>query len=125
MTDADHTPGGISIHAVDISRGVPAEGLRVQLLRLDGCSEIEVAKGECNESGLLVHPIAKGIGAERGLYILRFDVGSYFRAADVNISNPGFLETAEFHFGVDRIEEHFHLPIKFTPWGYSLFRGGA
>jgi len=30
-----------------------------------------------------------------------------------------------FRFGIDRVEEHFHLPFKFTPWGFSLFRGGA
>lgn len=125
MADADQTPGGISIHAVDISRGIPAEGLRIQLLRLDEGIEVEVAKGECDKNGLLNHPVAKGSGVERGLYGLRFDVGSYYRSANVKIPDPSFLETAEFHFGVDRIAEHFHLPIKFTPWGYSLFRGGA
>lgn len=125
MSDSEQTPGGISIHAVDISRGIPAEGLQVLLLRLDDHSKVEVAKGECNESGLLTHPVEKGAGVERGMYCLRFDVGSYYRSANVQIPSPGFLESAEFHFGVDRIEEHFHLPIKFTPWGYSLFRGGA
>ena len=27
-----------------------------------------------------------------------------------------------FRFGIDRVSEHFHIPFKFTPWGFSLFR---
>ena len=34
--------GGISIHAVDIARGVPAAGLRVRLHRVDGDCRVGV-----------------------------------------------------------------------------------
>lgn len=117
-------PGGISVHAVDIARGVPAAGLRVRLWRLDG-SRTQIAAGACAESGLLVHPVSEGAGVARGVYEVEFDVGAYYRDSGVTLPDPSFLDVAVFRFGIDRVTEHFHLPFKFTPWGFSLFRGGA
>ncbi len=116
--------GGISIHAVDIAGGVPASGLSVQLWRLDG-GKTEIAAGRCDKDGLLRHPVSDGVGVTRGVYEVAFDVGAFYRDAGVSLPDPSFLEIAVFRFGIDRVGEHFHLPFKFTPWGFSLFRGGA
>ena len=116
--------GGISIHAVDIARGIPAAGLIVRLCRIDG-ERHELATGTCGESGLFQHPVMDGVGVERGMYEVEFEVGSSFRNSGVAIPDPSFLEVAIFRFGIDKVPEHFHLPFKFTPWGFSLFRGGA
>ncbi|WP_347309583.1 hydroxyisourate hydrolase [Defluviimonas sp. SAOS-178_SWC] len=125
--DANHRnppAGGISIHAVDIARGVPAAGLCVRLFRLaDGRTEI--ASGRCSDGGLLQHPVAEGANVLRGLYEVEFDIAQYYRDAGIDIPDPAFLEVVVYRFGIDRVGEHFHLPMKFTPWGFSLFRGGA
>lgn len=122
--DKQTNAGGISVHAVDISRGIPAHGLAVKLWYLEG-GRVEIASGACSKSGLLQHPVADGIGVERGLYEVEFDVGAYFRENGVPLPDPSFLEVAIFRFGIDKVTEHFHLPFKFTPWGFSMFRGGA
>lgn len=125
VTDDDKAAaGGISIHAFDIARGIPAAGLNVRLWRLQASRE-EIAAGACDERGVLHHPVAKGAGVERGMYEVEFDVGAYYRGSGVAVLDPSFLEVAAFRFGIDRVNEHFHLPFKFTPWGFSLFRGGA
>ena len=116
--------GGISIHAVDIAGGVPAAGLGVRLWFL-GDDKVEVASGTCSQSGLLQHPVAEGAGVERGMYEVEFDVAAYYRNRGIEVPDPSFLEVAVFRFGIDKVSEHFHLPFKFTPWGFSLFRGGA
>ena len=36
-----------------------------------------------------------------------------------------FLDAVTFHFGIADPAQHYHLPFKCTPWGYSCFRGGA
>ena len=36
-----------------------------------------------------------------------------------------FQEVVPFRFGIDDPAQHYHLPLKFTPWGFTLFRGGA
>ncbi len=125
MSTSKTTPaGGISIHAVDISRGIPAGGLSVRLYRIDSHRDL-IATGTCTGSGLFEHAVATGEGIERGMYEVEFDVSSYYRASSVDIPEPAFLEVALFRFGIDKVNEHFHLPFKFTPWGFSLFRGGA
>jgi len=122
--DSEQHAGGISIHAVDIAGGTPAAGLGVKLWHL-GNDRVQIAAGSCSESGLLVHPVADGVGVKRGMHEVEFDVGSFYRDRGTPLPNPAFLEVAEFRFGIDRVTEHFHLPFKFTPWGFSLFRGGA
>ena len=124
MSTSNGNAGGISIHAVDVSRGVPAAGLAVRLLRADGDRQL-VAQGICKAGGHFEHPVSSGVGVGRGLYQIEFDVAAYYRANQVTIPSPAFLEVAVFRFGIDHVEEHFHLPFKFTPWGFSLFRGGA
>ena len=126
MSDTNEKPpsGGISIHAVDVANGIPAAGLKLNLRRINPQSA-EVAAGTCAENGHFQHPISNGTGVERGLYEIEFDVGTYYRDRGVVIPDPSFLEVAVFRFGIDRVSEHFHLPFKFTPWGFSLFRGGA
>jgi len=126
MTDTtgQDKAGGISIHAVDVSRGVPAAGLSLRLRRLDPGAAV-IAEGACAANGHFVHPVAEGDGVLRGSYEVEFDVGAFFRESGVSIPDPPFLEVAVFRFGIDAVREHFHLPFKFTPWGFSLFRGGA
>ena len=120
----DARAGGISIHAVDVANGIPANGLAVSLFFL-GDTEMEIASGACDASGLLQHLVSEGQGVRRGMYRVEFSVGDYFRSLGADLPDPAFMETAIFHFGIDKVKEHFHLPFKFTAWGYSLFRGGA
>ncbi|HUG76827.1 MAG TPA: hydroxyisourate hydrolase, partial [Burkholderiales bacterium] len=35
------------------------------------------------------------------------------------------LDVVTYRFGISDPEQHYHLPFKCTPWGYSCFRGGA
>lgn len=116
--------GGISIHAVDVARGIPAAGLSVLLRRISPTS-LEIAQGSCGPDGHFAHPVARGEGVTRGLYEVTFGVASYYRDSGTALPDPAFLEDAVYRFGIDRAIEHFHLPFKFTPWGFSLFRGGA
>jgi 5-hydroxyisourate hydrolase-like protein (transthyretin family) len=123
-TTTEQRAGGISIHAVDVADGVPADGLEVRLWRVDS-ERVLVASGTCSARGLLKHPSADGEGVARGMYQVEFEVGAYYRRRGHTLPDPSFLEVAVFRFGIDRVSEHFHLPFKFTPWGFSLFRGGA
>lgn len=117
-------PGGISIHAVDVARGIPASGLGVTLIRLSP-DTAEIAQGTCGAGGHFDHPVATGAGVTRGTYEVRFDVAAFYATSDLILPDPAFMNVAVFRFGIDRVTEHFHLPFKFTPWGFSLFRGGA
>lgn len=110
--------GGISIHAVDVASGRPAEGLRVEIWRIEP-APTRIAEGRLGANGQLDHPVVKGSGIEAGEHEVRFHIGEFFADG----SGANFLTIVPFRFRVEAVDEHFHLPLKFTRWGFSLFRG--
>jgi 5-hydroxyisourate hydrolase len=110
--------GGISIHAVDVASGRPAEGLRVEIWRIE-FAPVRIAEGRLGPNGQLDHPVTGGSGIEAGEYEVHFHLGEFFAGG----AGASFLTVAPFRFRIEEIDEHFHLPMKFTRWGYSLFRG--
>lgn len=120
--------GGISIHCVDVASGRVATGLRVALHRLNAEGEpmaAPLAEGSVGSSGLLQHPGLNSGLIGVGGYEAVFWVGDHYRAQGAQVPNPAFLERVVYRFYIADPSQHYHLPFKFTAWGYSLFRGGA
>ena len=114
---------GISIHVVDVSRGVLAAGMELAVYALDGAPRLLV-QGKIAPNGLLDHPaLATTFGA--GRYRVVFQVGDYYRRSGIALPDVPFLDAVSFDFGIADPSQHYHLPFKCTPWGYSCFRGGA
>ena len=108
---------GLSIHVVDVSRGIVAGGMKVEVLFgsktvLAGATS---AKGMLEESRTL----------EPGAYEAVFHVAEWYRQQKVALADVPFLDVVIFRFGIADPQQHYHLPFKCTPWGYSCFRGGA
>jgi 5-hydroxyisourate hydrolase len=115
---------GISIHVVDISRGIVASGMQVQLQAHAADRFETILNGEIAPNGALVHP-ALSKTFKSGRYRAVFHVGEYYRDCGVATVTVPFLDVVHFDFGIASPEQHCHLPFKCTPWGYSCFRGGA
>ena len=116
--------GGLSIHVVDVSRGVVASAMRVQLFRADE-PRILVCDGDINDKGALNAPELMSDRIVAGYYEAVFHVADYYRGAGVALPDLPFLDVVNYRFAVGDVRQHYHLPMKFTPWGYSCFRGGA
>ena len=112
---------GISIHVVDVSRGTLASGMRVELHSADGTL---IADGTIAKNGTLDDPALTRTFAA-GRYRATFHVGAYYRAGKVALPAEPFLDVVHYDFGIADPAQHYHLPFKCTPWGYSCFRGGA
>ena len=116
---------GVSIHVVDVSRGVVATGMRVELHAVEAGGKLALlAKGQIGGNGLWNAPeLAKTFAA--GAYAAVFYVADFYRAQRVALPAVPFLGAVRFDFGIADPAQHYHLPFKCTPWGYSCFRGGA
>jgi 5-hydroxyisourate hydrolase len=114
---------GVSIHVVDVVRGVPAMGLRVALHALTNAGEREVGAGAIGADGQLQHPMTDGAGIARGPHQVLLHAGDYYRNAGLVADKPAFQEEIVFRFSVLDLDEHYHLPIKMSPWGLSVWRG--
>lgn len=114
---------GISIHVVDVSRGLVAQGMRVEVHATGGARRL-LAAGSINDKGLL-DEAALAATFSAGTYEALFHVAAYYRTAGVTLPAVPFLDVVTCAFGIADPAQHYHLPFKLTPWGYSLFRGGA
>jgi 5-hydroxyisourate hydrolase len=114
--------GGISVHAVDVARGRVAEGMRVEIHRLgpDGV-RVPVAEGRIGPNGAMDHPVVGGAGVVEGEHEVMLHVGAFHAATGCDA--PPFLDVVPFRFRVFDVAQHYHLPVKFTPFGFSLYRG--
>jgi 5-hydroxyisourate hydrolase len=116
---------GVSIHVVDVSRGVVAAGMRVELFAAgDSPAPRLIASGTISNSGVLADA-ALDVRFEPGFYEARFHVADYYRTALGGAPDVPFLDVISYRFGIADPQAHYHLPMKCTPWGYSCFRGGA
>ena len=80
---------------------------------------------ELNHKGVLDHPVLMSEAITAGTYEVVFHVADYYRAAGVALPALPFLDVVNYRFAVGDTGQHYHLPMKLTPWGYSCFRGGA
>lgn len=103
----------LTTHALDTSSGRPANGLRVRLFHH---GEL-VADRTTNADGRCDEPLA--VSPPPGAYRIVFSVGDYYRARDIR--SP-FLEDVPVDFLVTE-GQSYHVPLVFTPWSYSTYRG--
>jgi 5-hydroxyisourate hydrolase len=98
---------GISTHVLDTAKGRPAANVRLVLLR----DEHVVFDGMTDNDGRA----RLTERAEPGTYRLTFDTDAY---------NPqGFFPEATIVFRIDNPDQHYHVPLLLSPFGYSTYRG--
>ena len=108
---------GITTHVLDTSRGSPAAGMSVLLERAEDSGWQPVGRCTTDADGrardLLSSP------PDDGRYRLTFDTGAYFRA----IGERGFYPEVSVTFVVTPGEDHYHVPLLLSPFGYTTYRG--
>jgi 5-hydroxyisourate hydrolase len=112
---------GLSVHAVDVTRGVPCQGMRVQIFALAPARRL-IADGDLAANGALAHTVT-GERLPAGPYEVLFHAGAFFARAGIAQSDPAFFDVVPFRFTIADPAQHYHLPMKITPWGFSLYRG--
>ncbi len=110
----------ISIHAIDVTRAAAAAGMRVVLSRVTNPAAT-IVETTLDESGACAVKVAAPSAA---VYQIEFHIADFYRDNGFDLPDPPFLDIAPFRFGIADDVDHYHLPLKFTPWGFSLFRGG-
>jgi 5-hydroxyisourate hydrolase len=109
----------ITTHVLDTARGRPAEGVPIALeVRSAPDAWTELARGVTDADGRL-RDLLPGGRLEPGVYRLTFDTGAYFRARRVEAFYPHVTVVFEVRDG----EEHHHVPLLLSPYGYSTYRG--
>ena len=113
----------LSTHVLDLTRGGPAAGVRIELFRWeDGRREL-LRSAVTNADGRTAEPLLEGDALPRGEFELVFHAGEYFRATGVALADPPFLDLVAIRFGLDPSRGSYHVPLLVAPYGYSTYRG--
>ena len=116
--------GKLTTHVLDISAGIPAAGLSIELRREDAGAVALLAIVATGGDGRCAAPLLEGDAFTAGRYSLTFQVAAYFRARGVALPDPPFIDRAVIHFGIAHSNQHYHVPLLVSPWSYSVYRGG-
>ncbi len=118
---AGNGPGTLSTHVLNTAQGLPAEGVRIELWRLDP-EPAQVVATITNADGRTADPLLPPGTFRAGRYELRFHIGDYFAARDM-APEPRFLDVVSVAFGLADGRGHYHVPLLCTPWSYTTYRG--
>ncbi len=115
---------GLTTHVLDLTRGRPAPGVRIELYELgeDGDRRL-ITSTTTNSDGRTDKPLIAGTEARVGKFELLFHAGDYFRAEGAAIPDPPFLDVVPIRFAVADPASHYHVPLLVSPWSYSTYRG--
>ena len=109
----------ITTHVLDTTRGRPAAGVAVILEMRQASEWSPIGRGTTDETGRLM-TLTEGLRLAPGMYRLTFDTGTYHR--DRGLTHPFFPE-AKVTFQVFDANEHYHVPLLLSAFGYSTYRG--
>jgi len=114
--------GFLTTHVLDTARGCPAQGLKIDLYRIDGETRIHLRSLVTNDDGRTDEQILPDGEFETGTYELVFHAGAYLDAIGVAPEAPRFLDVIPLRFGMSEAS-HYHVPLLLSPFGYSTYRG--
>ena len=115
--------GRLTTHVLDTARGTPGSGIEVRLYRA-GPRGYEIVKSMVtNADGRGDAPLLEGAAMLAGRYRLVFGAAAYFRRIGMLLADPPFVDEVTLDFGIADVDAHYHVPLLFSPWSYSTYRG--
>ena len=115
--------GRLTTHVLDTAAGRPAAGLRIDLYGVEDAARRLITSVTTNDDGRVDGPLLDGADFGAGRYQLVFHAGAYLRAGGADLPAIPFLDEIVIAFGIDRPDQHYHVPLLLSPYGYSTYRG--
>ncbi|WP_299009307.1 hydroxyisourate hydrolase [uncultured Caulobacter sp.] len=112
---------GLTTHILDQASGKPAAGVVVRVSRRDGANLVPVTEQRTDADGRA--RLIAGEDLAVGGYRLEFVIGDHFKASGLPITDPPFLNVVVIDFAVSNTQQHWHVPLLVSPYGYSTYRG--
>ncbi|NML17210.1 hydroxyisourate hydrolase [Azohydromonas caseinilytica] len=118
-------PPRLTVHAIDMFHGATGAGLRLSLSRFDTAKREwqHLLDADTVAGGRTAQPLLDGEAYRAGRYELLLHLGDYFSRLGAKLPQPAFLTEVPLRFVIRDAAERVHLPVLFSPWGYSYYRG--
>jgi 5-hydroxyisourate hydrolase len=110
----------ITTHVLDTTLGKPARGIAVVVeIGLDEGCWTELGRGVTDGDGRIAHFTPPLAVPTPGVYRVRFLTGAYFR----EIEAPAFYPEVDVIVQIDEPDQHYHIPLLLSRFGYTTYRG--
>ena len=113
---------GLTTHVLDTSNGKPAKNMRIDLF-FEESTLIKINSFITNKDGRVSNSLLSNKELNSGVYELHFYVGKYFDFMKTKLPKIKFLDIVKIRFGIHNIDDHYHVPLLVSPYGYSTYRG--
>ena len=102
------------------ARGCPAAGMPIELsIQQPDGSWQRLGGGTTNDDGRVHTLLPEGRDLGPGIYRMRFECGVYHAALDIT----GFYPLVDVRFQIVDPDQHYHVPLLVSPFGFSTYRG--
>lgn len=124
LTEEGHfTMGRLSMHMLDTMSGEGAGGIRVDFSKLEGGSYKLLRSIVTNEVGRTPEPLMSAERIETGSYQFEVYVAEYYKRKGVALDGGPYFDKLPVRFTVFDGAQNYHVPVLFSPWGYTTYRG--
>ncbi len=114
----------LTTHVLDTALGVPAKGIMIDVFRINDEVREYIKTVRTNADGRVDGgPILEGEALRRGTYEMVFHTGAYLKFNCQKLPDLLFLDIIPIRFGIADPALHYHVPLLFSPFGYSTYRG--
>ena len=111
---------GITTHVLDVAHGQPARNVAVTLEQHSfDTGYVVVSTRRTDGDGRVRDLLAQESTLQRGRYRITFAIGEYFG----NIGVACFHPEVSVVFEIQNPDQHYHVPLLVSPFGYSTYRG--
>src|SRR5690606_15568495 len=120
ITYAQESQYQLSSHILDITQGKPATNVKISLSQQDESGKWKLIDEKyTDENGRIKDFLKVEKGTNHyGIYKLTYFVEPYF----TKLNQTSFYPFIEVVFEI-KDDNHYHVPITLSPFGYSTYRG--
>ncbi len=109
----------LSTHILDITAGLPAQNVTITLAKKDNNGNwVKLDEKKTDKNGRVGDFLKQDGFDNTGIYKLTFHTSEYFNEKNDKTFYP-YIEVV-FELSDD---QHYHVPITLSPYGYSTYRG--
>ena len=109
----------LSVHVLNLENGLPSPGVNVTLEQHVGKDWQALSQGVTNEQGRIGELFPAKQALEAGEYRVVFKTGEYFK----KVGRDTFFPEIPVIFEVKNVDQHYHIPLLLSPYGFSTYRG--
>lgn len=109
----------LSVHILNQQTGTPSSGVNVVLEKKVENNWQVLNSAETNKDGRISKLWPDNIKEEVGIYRVTFKTGDYFKKQKLE----SFFPEIPVEFKINNINEHYHIPLLLSQYGYSTYRG--